>query len=89
MAAMTYRDALRQALDDAMNEDQSIVVMGEEVGRYVWGLWCHQGPDQNPRAGAADRYADFRTGHYRRSGRRCNDGLETGLPNSCISTFSA
>ncbi|MDQ0457735.1 alpha-ketoacid dehydrogenase subunit beta [Rhizobium paknamense] len=34
MAAMTYRDALRQALDDAMNEDQSIVVMGEEVGRY-------------------------------------------------------
>nr|WP_244618153.1 MULTISPECIES: pyruvate dehydrogenase complex E1 component subunit beta [Rhizobium] len=31
---MTYRDALRQALDDAMNEDQSIVVMGEEVGRY-------------------------------------------------------
>lgn len=34
MTAMTYRDALRQALDDAMNEDQSIVVMGEEVGRY-------------------------------------------------------
>ncbi|MCJ8507090.1 pyruvate dehydrogenase complex E1 component subunit beta [Rhizobium lemnae] len=34
MAAMTYRDALRQALDDAMKEDQSIVVMGEEVGRY-------------------------------------------------------
>ncbi len=34
MTAMTYRDALRQALDDAMNEDRSIVVMGEEVGRY-------------------------------------------------------
>lgn len=34
MPAMTYRDALRQALDDAMHEDKSIVVMGEEVGRY-------------------------------------------------------
>jgi pyruvate/2-oxoglutarate/acetoin dehydrogenase E1 component len=30
----TYRDALRQALIDAMNEDPSIFVMGEEVGRY-------------------------------------------------------
>ncbi|MCB1380792.1 MAG: alpha-ketoacid dehydrogenase subunit beta [Alphaproteobacteria bacterium] len=30
----TYRDALRQALIDAMNEDSSIFVMGEEVGRY-------------------------------------------------------
>ena len=36
MAAIetTYRDALRQALIDAMNEDASIFVMGEEVGRY-------------------------------------------------------
>lgn len=36
MAAIetTYRDALRQALIDAMSEDPSIFVMGEEVGRY-------------------------------------------------------
>lgn len=34
MTAMTYRDALRQALDDAMTQDESIVVIGEEVGRY-------------------------------------------------------
>ncbi|WP_152850276.1 alpha-ketoacid dehydrogenase subunit beta [Brucella intermedia] len=34
MVAMTYRDALRQALDDAMAEDNTIVVIGEEVGRY-------------------------------------------------------
>lgn len=34
MTAMTYRDALRKALDDAMTEDKSIVVIGEEVGRY-------------------------------------------------------
>ena len=30
----TYREALRQALIDAMHEDPSIFVMGEEVGRY-------------------------------------------------------
>lgn len=34
MVEITYRDALRQALDDAMAEDDSIVVIGEEVGRY-------------------------------------------------------
>lgn len=34
MVEMTYRDALRQALRDAMSEDDSVMVMGEEVGRY-------------------------------------------------------
>ena len=33
-AEMTYRDALRQALRDAMREDADIVVIGEEVGAY-------------------------------------------------------
>jgi acetoin:2,6-dichlorophenolindophenol oxidoreductase subunit beta len=31
---MTYRDALRQALTDAMREDPTVVILGEEVGRY-------------------------------------------------------
>lgn len=34
MAELTYREALRQALVDAMHADPDIVVMGEEVGRY-------------------------------------------------------
>ncbi len=34
MALMTYREALRQALFDAMSEDDSIFILGEEVGRY-------------------------------------------------------
>ncbi|MAM12284.1 MAG: alpha-ketoacid dehydrogenase subunit beta [Rhizobiaceae bacterium] len=34
MVEMTYRDALKQALIDAMTEDDSVVVIGEEVGRY-------------------------------------------------------
>ncbi|MFK7763004.1 MAG: alpha-ketoacid dehydrogenase subunit beta [Roseobacter sp.] len=31
---LTYRDALRLALSEAMSADQNVVVMGEEVGRY-------------------------------------------------------
>jgi pyruvate dehydrogenase E1 component beta subunit len=34
MIESTYRDALRQAIDDAMTADSRIVVMGEEVGLY-------------------------------------------------------
>jgi len=34
MTTLTYRDALRKALDDAMTENSTIVVIGEEVGRY-------------------------------------------------------
>ncbi|TNC62897.1 alpha-ketoacid dehydrogenase subunit beta [Rubellimicrobium roseum] len=34
MVQMTYRDALRQALRDAMAEDDRVFVIGEEVGRY-------------------------------------------------------
>jgi len=34
MVEMTYREALRQALYDAMKEDEDIFVIGEEVGRY-------------------------------------------------------
>ncbi len=34
MTEITYRDALRQALHDAMALDDTIVVIGEEVGRY-------------------------------------------------------
>ena len=49
---MTYRDALRQALHDAMTEDESIVVLGEEVGLYggaygvTKGLIDAFGPDR-------------------------------------------
>jgi len=34
MVEMTYREALRQALIDAMTEDENIFVIGEEVGNY-------------------------------------------------------
>jgi len=34
MADLTYRDALRKALADAMTENPDIILLGEEVGRY-------------------------------------------------------
>ena len=34
MTEITYREALRRALDDAMAADDTVVVIGEEVGRY-------------------------------------------------------
>jgi len=34
MTAVTYREALKQSLRSAMEADPSVIVMGEEVGRY-------------------------------------------------------
>jgi len=34
MQKLTYRDALKQALTDAMREQSDIFILGEEVGRY-------------------------------------------------------
>jgi len=52
MAQLTYRDALRQALADAMRADPDIFLIGEEVGRYggaygvTQGLIGEFGPDR-------------------------------------------
>ena len=34
MSQITYREALRLALQESMREDSTIIVMGEDVGRY-------------------------------------------------------
>ena len=34
MSAITYREALRQALDEALGKDERVFLMGEDVGRY-------------------------------------------------------
>jgi pyruvate dehydrogenase E1 component beta subunit len=49
---MTYREALRQALDEEMTRDPNVVVMGEEVAQYdgaykvTKGLLDKYGPDR-------------------------------------------
>jgi pyruvate dehydrogenase E1 component beta subunit len=45
MADVTYREALRRALDDELGRDVSVLLMGEEIGRFegsykvTAGLW--------------------------------------------------
>ena len=34
MAVITYREALRQALDEEMARDERVLLLGEEVGEY-------------------------------------------------------
>ena len=52
MTEITYREALRRALDEAMREDARLIVMGEEVGRYggaygvTKGLLDRYGPER-------------------------------------------
>src|SRR5689334_21187008 len=50
MADMTYREALRRALDEELDRDQDVFLMGEEIGRFqgsykvTQGLWEKYGP---------------------------------------------
>ena len=51
MPKLAYRDALKQALIDAMREDPDIFVIGEEVGRYggAYGVTCLLYTSPSPR----------------------------------------
>jgi len=52
MAIITFREALRQALDEEMTRDNGVVIMGEEVAQYdgaykvTKGLLDKYGPDR-------------------------------------------
>ncbi|MEI6690053.1 MAG: alpha-ketoacid dehydrogenase subunit beta, partial [Thermoleophilia bacterium] len=49
MAEMTYREALRRALDEELARDPNVFLMGEEIGRFegsykvTAGLWAKYG----------------------------------------------
>jgi pyruvate dehydrogenase E1 component beta subunit len=49
MAELTYREALRRALDEELERDESVFLMGEEIGRFegsykvTAGLWKKYG----------------------------------------------
>ena len=40
---ITYREAVREALQDAMRRDQRVFLMGEDVGRYGGAYGCSKG----------------------------------------------
>lgn len=50
MADVTYREALRRALDEELGRDERVFLMGEEIGRFegsykvTAGLWEKYGP---------------------------------------------
>ena len=50
MADVTYREALRRALDEELERDERVYLMGEEIGRFegsykvTAGLWQKYGP---------------------------------------------
>ena len=50
MADVTYREALRRALDEELMRDDRVFLMGEEIGRFegsykvTAGLWAKYGP---------------------------------------------
>jgi pyruvate dehydrogenase E1 component beta subunit len=43
MAQMTYREAVRAALREALQNDPRVFLMGEDVGRYGGGFACSKG----------------------------------------------
>src|SRR5512141_366015 len=52
MAELTYRDAVREAIRDALRRDPNVFLMGEDVGRYGGcyavskGLLAEFGPER-------------------------------------------
>ncbi len=52
VADLTYREALRRALDDELARDPDVFLMGEEIGRFegsykvTAGLWQKYGPER-------------------------------------------
>jgi pyruvate dehydrogenase E1 component beta subunit len=43
MPTITYREAVRAALDEELSRDEDVLLMGEEVGQYEGAYKCSQG----------------------------------------------
>ena len=43
MATITYREAIRQAIDEEMEQDENVILLGEEVGEYNGAYKVSQG----------------------------------------------
>ena len=67
---MTVREALRDAMAEEMRRDDTVFLIGEEVGRVPGSLQGQPGPAAGIRAAARHRHADHRAGLYRPRGRR-------------------
>lgn len=43
MSRITYREAVKEALQEALRSDQRVFLMGEDVGRYGGSYGCSKG----------------------------------------------
>ena len=57
MTKMTYREAVRSALREALREDPRVFLMGEDVGRYGGAFACQSRPARRVRSRAGSRHA--------------------------------
>ena len=53
MADVTYREALRRALDEELERDRDVFLMGEEIGRFEGSLQGHRRPVAEVRPASA------------------------------------
>ena len=70
MADVTYREALRRALDEELERDERVFLMGEEIGRFEGSYKVTAGLWQKYGAKRVARDADLRGGLRRRRHRR-------------------
>ena len=74
MADVTYREALRRALDEELARDERVYLIGEEIGRFegsykvTAGLWKKYGRQARGRDARSRR----RASSGRPSARRCS-----------------
>ena len=70
---ISYRDAVREAIRDALRRDDRVFLMGEDVGRYGGCYGVSKGPPGRIRRGTDPRYAPVGIRVYR-CRHRCGDG---------------
>ena len=73
MAVMRYREALNQAMREEMRADESVFLMGEDVGVFQGAFKVTRGDAGGVRREARARHADLGE-HDRRHGSRRGDG---------------
>lgn len=72
MQSVDLREAIRQALDEEMQRDPKVFVLGEEVGQYNGAYKITKG--MLDKWGSENiRYSDFRTGLCRACNWSCHD----------------
>ena len=74
MADVTYREALRRALDEELARDERVFLMGEEIGRFEGSYKVTAGPLEEVRraSACARRRSPRRASSAPASARRCS-----------------